>query len=258
MEFFRLEGKRALVCGASQGIGAAIAQLFAEAGATVILLARDSAKLEAVKARLKGSGHEILPCDLSKAAELDATLKKIAGLRIDILVNNTSGPKGGALTDAAASEFVGAFEMHLLASHKLVQTVLPHMKQNNFGRVINILSTSVKAPIANLGVSNTIRGAVAQWSKTLAGEVGRYNITVNNILPGYTRTDRFDQLRKLSSEKMKIEESAVEKQWEALIPLGRIGEPREIASAALFLASSAGGYVSGINLPVDGGRTPGL
>lgn len=258
MEFFRLEGKRALVCGASQGIGAAIAQLYAEAGATVILLARDGAKLEKIRAGLPGKGHEILSCDLANAAAFDAALKTIAGLRIDILVNNTAGPKGGALTEAPELEFIGAFQMHLLAAHKLVQTVLPHMKQNNFGRVINILSTSVKAPIANLGVSNTIRGAVAQWGKTLANEVGRHNITVNNILPGYTRTDRFDQLRKLNAEKTKTDEATVEKQWEAAIPLGRIGEPREIAGAALFLASPAGGYVNGINLPVDGGRTPGL
>lgn len=258
MKQYRLDGKTALVCGASQGIGAAIAREFSAAGAAVILLARNEAKLDEVLKSLEGKNHQILPCDLSDPVAVAALVDKLRAEPISIFINNSAGPKGGGLAEASSSEFPAAFQIHLLAAHQILQAILPGMKKDNFGRVINILSTSVKAPIANLGVSNTVRGAVAQWSKTLASELGPFGITVNNILPGFTRTDRYEQLKALTAKRMGKTEVEVEKLWLSQIPSGRIGEPQELAAAALFLASPAGSYVNGINLPVDGGRTPGL
>lgn len=253
---FQLKGKRALVCGASQGIGEATARLLAQMGAQVTLLARRAEALDQVLSQLPGGGHTSVAMDLSNTVEIENRLKPL--LPFHIVVNNAGGPKGGPLLAAAGEDFLHAFRVHVLAAQKIAQLAVPGMQAAGYGRIINIISTSVKAPIPNLGVSNTIRGAMGNWAKTLANEVGSSGITVNNVLPGYTRTSRFESLRKAASEKSQTSEARVEDQWKSSIPLSRIGEPAEIAAAVAFLASPAASYVTGINLPVDGGRTPNL
>ncbi|MBX2993696.1 MAG: SDR family oxidoreductase [Bdellovibrionaceae bacterium] len=259
MNSFDLKGHKALVCGASQGIGEATALLLAERGAQVVLLARNVDRLHELCARLPGKGHEVLTADLADLESLKIhVIPKISKMGISILINNSGGPKGGALIDADILEFESALRAHVLASHLIVQALLPGMKERGYGRIVNVISTSVKAPISGLGVSNTTRAAMANWAKTLAGEVGVFGVTVNNVLPGYIRTSRFDSLRASAAQKQQVTESQVETQWKSLVPLGRIGEPREMAEAIAFLASPAASYISGVNLPVDGGRTQSL
>lgn len=251
--------KRALVCGASQGIGAAVAKELSSAGFSVTLLARNKEKLQKIMSELSGDGHDILPIDLADEKDLEtqisAALKKGPYFAI---VNNAGGPKAGPLVEAKAEDFAQAFQNHLFAAQKLAQLCLPGMKSLGGGRIINIISTSVKAPIANLGVSNTVRASVAQWAKSLSQEVGVFGITVNNVLPGYTSTERLTELRKAAADRLQVPESQIENQWKASIPLGRFAKPEEIAAAVAFLASDKASYISGINLPVDGGRTPSL
>lgn len=258
MELFSLKGQKALVCGASQGIGLAIAEAFAAAGAEVVLLARSEDKLKRVAQRLPGKNHKYIVCDVQNAQSLERAVEQLRQEGISIWVNNTGGPKGGPAAEAGPEEFVQAFHQHLVSAQQILQAVLPSMRSKKSGRIINIISTSVKAPIANLGVSNTVRGAVAQWAKTLANELGPQGITVNNVLPGFTETERLEELKKGSAQRLSKTTEDVEKMWLGQIPLGRLGKPEEVASAVLFLASPAGAYVSGINLPVDGGRTPSL
>lgn len=251
-----LSGKRALVCGASQGIGAATAKALAELGAQVIVVARNATELAKIKDSLPGEGHQSCVLDLSKTDEIEGKLKPL--LPFHIVINNSGGPAGGPITEAGAQSFTAAFTQHILSAQIIAQLVLPGMKEAGFGRFVQVISTSVKAPIPGLGVSNTIRGAMANWAKTLSLEVGPFGITVNNVLPGYTKTPRFESLRKTTAEKNKSTESQVEEQWKKTTPLGRIAEPSEVAAAVAFLASPAASYISGINLPVDGGRTPSL
>jgi 3-oxoacyl-[acyl-carrier protein] reductase len=174
------------------------------------------------------------------------------------LINNTGGPKSGPIVDAEVSEFLAAFNQHLICNHILMQAVVPGMKAAGFGRIINIISTSVKQPLPNLGVSNTIRGAVASWSKTLANELGAFGITVNNVLPGATNTQRLTEIAKVKADKTgeSIAEILAEMGQES--PMKRIAEPEEVAAAVAFLASPAASYINGINVPVDGGRTKSL
>ena len=252
----RLDGLRALVCGSTQGIGRATAVAFAEAGAAVTLLARDPARLAETLSALPGTGHASLGADFGTPDAVLAAVREHLDTTgpIQILVNNTGGPPGGPLTEATPSQFAGAFSAHLIASHLLVQALLPGMRETGYGRIINIISTSVKQPIRGLGVSNTIRAAVASWAKTLAGEVGRHGITVNNVLPGSTLTGRHHALIEARAAKTGVTVAEIEEAMRAEIPLGRFAEPAEVAAAVRFLASPAAGYITGINLPVDGGR----
>jgi 3-oxoacyl-[acyl-carrier protein] reductase len=255
-----LTGKRALVCGASQGIGRAVARELAALGAGVSLFGRNAAGLDWVCRELdvsQGQSHHFLVADFSRPDEVGAAIKAhlAATGPFNILVNNTGGPPPGPAHITDVSAFLLAFQQHLICNQLLVQALLPGMKESSYGRIINIISTSVKQPIPNLGVSNTIRGAVANWAKTLAGELGRFAITVNNVLPGSTETSRLAAImenKALKSGKTKEEVVAQEK---ALIPLGRFGQPEEVANAVAFLASPSAAYITGINLPVDGGRT---
>lgn len=252
-----LKGKNALVCGSTQGIGRAIAEEFARSGARVTLVARNEEKLKQVRDQLSGEGHSYLCADFSKPDELRNALAA-APNPFHILVNNTGGPPGGPITDAETNTFVSAFEQHLLCNHILVQHCLPSMKGSNYGRIINVISTSVKQPLNGLGVSNTIRGAVANWSKTLANELGSFGITVNNILPGATETERLSSIVSNKAGKTGKSEDEVSGQMLGVIPAGRFGKPEELAFAATFLASDKAAYINGTNVVVDGGRTSSL
>ena len=260
-----LSGKRAVVCGSTQGIGRATAIELASLGAEVVLVARDAAKLAVVRAELptpKGQHHSFVAADFGDTSHVDRAAAQIAegkgswdGL---VLVNNSGGPPAGSVLGAKTLEFEVAFRSHVLASQAMAQRLVPCMKEAGYGRIINVISTSVKAPIPGLGVSNTIRGAMASWAKTLAGEIGAFGITVNNVLPGFTTTERLAALIKGKAAKANASEDAVSKEMLATIPLGRFAAPSEIAGVIAFLASHAGGYISGINVPVDGGRLPSL
>lgn len=258
-----LEGKNALVCGASRGIGNAIAMLFAQLGANVTMVARNGAILERILRDLdtsKGQKHDFIAADFSKPEELREKIQqKINEPTIyHILVNNTGGPPAGLAIDAGLHEYTAAFTNHLLCNQVLVQAVADGMRASGYGRIINIISTSVKVPLKGLGVSNTIRGAVGNWSKTLANELGQYGITVNNILPGATATDRLKQIIEGKASRQNESIDDVNKEMMNEIPLGRFAKPEETAFAAAFLASEYAAYITGINLPVDGGRTPSL
>jgi len=260
MEF---SGKHAVVCGSTQGIGFATAHLMAERGAQLTLLARNKEKLEEAITSLpcpEEQKHDYIIADFSNPEELKEQIEKYLrnGNSPDILVNNTGGPKGGAIIKADTSEFLSAFNQHLICNHILVQAIYPKMKDKGWGRIINVISTSVKQPLPNLGVSNTIRGAVANWSKTLSNELGEFNITVNNVLPGATNTGRLQSIaaNKSSSTDQSMDE--IFEQMAKASPMGRIAEPEEIAEAIAFLASDRASYINGINVPVDGGRTKSL
>lgn len=252
-----LSGKRALVCGSTQGIGRAIAEEFVRAGATVTLVGRSEEKLEEVLAGLPGEGHAYVVADFGIPESLrTGLLPYLEEHPINhILVNNTGGPPPGQVSDAEIEHFFDAFNKHVVCNHILAQAVLPGMKTVQYGRIINVISTSVKQPLANLGVSNTIRGAVASWAKTLSREVAGFGITVNNVLPGATKTKRLESIVERAAEKQAKPIDDIEKAMVHEIPAGRFAEPEEIAYTALFLASPFAAYVNGVSIAVDGGRT---
>ena len=255
-----LTGKRAIVCGASKGIGRAAAHELAALGASVTVIARDEMTLEGVRVALPknpGQTHLALTADFADPERLRDRVQAhvVANGPFHILVNNSGGPPAGPVHTATPDEFIRVFNQHLIGGHIMAQAVLPGMKAEKYGRIINIISTSVKQPIKGLGVSNTIRGAVANWAKTLAGEVAAHGVTVNNILPGATDTDRLAEIinGKAAKQGKTIDEIVAEET--ATIPAARFGAPEELAQAIAFLASPAASYINGINLPVDGGRT---
>ncbi len=255
-----LTDKRAIVCGSSQGIGRAIAVQFAESGASVILVARNEESLRKVLREMpatKKQNHNFIVADFSKPEELKLKMHNFVSENppVHILVNNTGGPKAGEANSADISEYIHTFSNHLVCNQILVQSVMEGMKKEKYGRIINIISTSVKQPLKNLGVSNTIRGAVASWAKTLSSELAQFGITVNNILPGATKTERLFTLFKNRAQSAGKSEEEVSGEWLKEIPALRFAEPEEIAYAAAFLASPYAAYINGINLPVDGGRT---
>lgn len=253
-----LTGKKALVCGGSEGIGLASAQALAALGADVTLLARREAPLLAALASLPSSGsrsHGILIADVNA---LEPVQQHIRSAGFDILINNSAGPAGGALLKADAGQLLSVFQQHVLAGQILLQAVVPHMQAGRWGRIVNIISTSVKEPIPMLGVSNTIRGAMAAWAKTLAGELGPGGITVNNVLPGYTMTQRLDQILKERAASTGKSEDDIAHGMLASVPAGRFAQAAEVAHAVAFLCQPLSGYINGINLPVDGGRTRSL
>jgi 3-oxoacyl-[acyl-carrier protein] reductase len=255
-----LGGKHALVCGGSQGIGRAAAIELAQLGASVTLLARSRDALETALAALPrihaAQSHALVAVDMNDHAALRAKVEATAiDKPVQILVNNTGGPPGGQAQSAQVEEFLAAFNQHLIANHVMLQALLPGMRGSGYGRVINVISTSVKEPIKNLGVSNTIRGAVASWAKTLATELGPLGITVNNVLPGYTKTQRLAQILADRAKATDQSEDAVARTMLATTPVGRFADASEIGAVIAFLASPAAGYINGINVPVDGGRT---
>lgn len=258
-----LTGKTALVCGSTQGIGRAAATELALLGATVVLIARNEETLKATLADLdttQGQTHRYLIADFSQpGAVITAVTQHLAQFpEVHILINNTGGPAGGPLIDAKTDEFVQTFHNHLLTNQALVQAVFPAMKKAGFGRIVNVISTSVKQPIVGLGVSNTIRGAVAQWAKTLSLEIARFGITVNNVLPGYTQTARLAAVLSMRAKASGKSEDETAKQMKGEIPTGRFVTPEEVGAAIAFLCSPAAASINGINLPVDGGKTGSL
>ena len=257
-----LQGKTALICGASQGLGRSIALELAGSGASCLLLARNEQRLQEVLSelpRLPGQQHRILVQDLSRYRELRDTFEKLLdGTPVHILVTNSGGPASGPLLEAGDEAFRGAFEQHVLASQFLVRSLVPFMREARFGRILNVLSTSVRTPLRHLGVSNTVRWAVASWAKTLATELAPYGITVNNILPGSTRTARLEYLMQAQAERQHRSVEEVEREWLREIPAGRFGKPEEIAALAAFLASPAAAYITGTSIQVDGGKTPSM
>ena len=256
-----LEGQRAVVCGASRGIGRAIAAVLAEMGAQLTLIARDEDALQAVAAKLPGGAarHSVRTLDMSDTAAVTEAFQAIAAEgSVHVLINNTGGPAAGTIYDAKPQEFVDGFRQHLVAAQVAAQALVPGMKKAGYGRIINIISTSVKEPIPGLGVSNTIRAAVASWAKTLSRELAPHGITVNGVLPGFTSTERLDYLFKQRAAKAGDTVEDIERGALAMIPVGRFARPEEIAWAVGFLASPQAAYVNGINLAVDGGRMASL
>ena len=258
-----LKNKTALVCGSTQGIGKAAAIELANMGANVVLLARSEDKLKDSLKDLdasNGQNHSYLVADFAQPNDLKKTITDFvnAGNKIHVLVNNTGGPKGGMIKDAATDEFLAAFNQHLICNHILVQAIYPGMISEKYGRIINVISTSVKQPLPNLGVSNTIRGAVANWSKTLANELGAFGITVNNVLPGATNTARLQTIVEVKAQQHNETIDDVFEEMASESPMKRIAQPEEVAAAIAFLASPAASYINGINVPVDGGRTKSL
>ena len=255
-----LTGKHALVCGSSRGIGLAAAIELAQLGANVTLLARSSDSLRNALSALPGSDdatrrHGAICVDMSDLAALATQVAALAHNQpVQILVNNSGGPPGGPAHTSRTEDFEIAFRQHLLAGHALVQAVLPGMRESGWGRIVNVISTSVREPIVNLGVSNTVRGAVASWAKTLSRELGPHGITVNNVLPGYTRTGRLEQILAERARIAGIDEAAVARQMLATVPVSRFAEASEVAAAIAFLTSPAAAYINGVSLAVDGGR----
>lgn len=244
------------MCGSSQGMGKAIAEELAKLGAEVTLFARNPTVLLEIADRLNGKGHRILVADFDNLEEVRQTVEKeLESYTYEILINNTGGPPPGQLAEASIEQFEIALSRHLFVSHFLVQALLPGMRLANYGRIVNIVSTSVKVPIPTLGVSNTVRGAMASWAKTLAAELGPFGITVNNILPGFINTGRIESLITNKAASSEQSEEEVRKEMEQSIPAKRFGEPSEIADYAAFLCSPSGAYINGTSLRVDGGKT---
>lgn len=254
-----LSGKRAVVCGSTQGIGKASAIELALLGAEITLVARNEESLKSTLKELSataGQKHDYLVADFNFPDQLKEKINQyVKNKEFHILINNTGGPPGGQAIDASIEEFIKAFSSHLICNQIMVQAIVPAMKKANYGRIINIISTSVKVPLRGLGVSNTTRGAVASWAKTLSFELGPFGITVNNVLPGTTMTGRLDAIIRTKAEKSGKSYEVVKDEMIAEVPAGRISEPYEVAAAVAFLASPAAGYINGINVPVDGGRT---
>ena len=257
-----LEGKCAIVCGSSEGIGKATAMEMASLGAQIVLFSRNEEKLNAVLKELPKTDkpHQVLSADFSHPQNvkeaITAFVEKHQGAHI--LVNNTGGPPAGRGIDADPEEYRVAFNQHLISNQVISQTLVPFMIKENYGRIINIISTSVKEPIAGIGVSNTIRGAVASWAKTISSELGEYGITVNNVLPGSTKTGRLEEIFHARATKFGVEIEEIEDTARKEVPLRRFASPEEVAQVIAFLASPAASYVNGVNLPVDGGRTKAL
>ena len=255
-----LINKHAIVCGSTDGIGKASALLLAKQGCEITLVARNQNKLNSTLSELNkehNQEHHSICTDFDDPSDLKNKITMhIESLdkSVDILVNNSGGPHGGPLIEAEEDEFRIAFERLLICNHIMVKSVFPGMKKNGSGRIINIISTSVKQVIPGLGVSNTIRGSVAQWGKTLALELGANGICVNNILPGYTATERLKDLAESKAHSSGVNVTDIRKQWAENTSLKRLGTPDEIANTVLFLASDESSYVSGHNFSVDGGR----
>ena len=253
-----LNGKRALLCGSTDGIGKASAIMMADLGAEIVLLARNQNKLKNTLKELSinnGQNHSMICADFNNPEKLNEIINNELHEPVHILLNNSGGPHGGLLVDSNIDEFREGFERLLISNQIMVKSVFEGMKKMGYGRIINIISISINNVIPGLGVSNTIRGAVAQWAKTLALEIGQYGITVNNVLPGYTNTSRLQELANAKSKASGVSIDEIRSIWANSSASKRIGEPEEIANAVVFLASDASSFINGVDITVDGGRS---
>ena len=254
-----LENKTAIICGSTQGIGLASAIEIAKLGANCVLMARNEQSLQEAIKQLDTSlnqQHKYLVADFDEPETVREAIENyVVNDPVHILINNSGGPAGGPIVNAKEEDFINTFNRHLICNHILTLAVVPSMKAAGYGRIINVISTSVKIPLNNLGVSNTIRGAVASWSKTMANELGQFNITVNNVLPGATSTGRLKSIIENNANKKSVAIDDVEEEMKKEIPMKRFAEPSELANVVAFLASPAASYINGVNIPVDGGRT---
>jgi len=254
-----LEGKYAVICGSTQGIGLAIAEELALLGANCTLVARNEESLKAAVHSLDialRQQHGYLIADFSKPDEVSkAITAHVAKTPVHVLINNSGGPAAGPVIEATEEAFLNTFNQHLICNHILTKAVVPSMKKEGYGRIINVISTSVKIPLKNLGVSNTIRGAVASWAKSMANELGQFNITVNNILPGFTATQRLSSIIEGTAKRGNVLVDIVEKNMKEEIPMRRFADASEVAAVAAFLASPAASYLNGTSFPVNGGKT---
>jgi 3-oxoacyl-[acyl-carrier protein] reductase len=254
-----LKGKNAFVGGSSRGIGKAAAIELAKLGANVTLVSRSAKLMIDLVQELdasQGQYHDFLVADFNDIENLENLISTLASKKdIHILVNNTGGPAPGEILEAELDDFLKAFKNHVICNQMMVKIFADGMKKSGYGRIINIISTSVKEPLEGLGVSNTTRAAVANWAKTLANELGEFGITVNNVLPGFTDTERLSEILKIRAEKTGISEEEVIEKMKNSVPLRRFAEPKELGMAVAFLASPAASYITGTNLVVDGGRT---
>jgi 3-oxoacyl-[acyl-carrier protein] reductase len=253
MDSLSLSGRTALVCGSSQGLGAASAVVLARMGARLICVARNQNQLKEVVKSLDGRAHQHFVCDFASSNDVAQFKKKIPSLDIDILINNAGGPPPQPANESLPEDYLAAFQIHMLTSAEFSNAVIAGMKERKWGRIVNIVSVSGKTPVANLAVSNSVRGAVINWAKTLSNEVAQFGITVNNVLPGYTRTSRLEQLNALAAERTGKNIKEIEDSIMNQIPMGRFGEPHEIAEAVAFFASPQASFITGTSLAVDGG-----
>ena len=256
-----LKNKSALVCGSTQGIGRAAAMALAREGTRIKLVARNEERLKKVLSELPTTAkHDYIVADFSDPQQLKSKVLEYMASNsgFHILINNTGGPRSGAIIEANLEEFESAFTQHLKCNHVLAQLLVPFMKSEQYGRIINVISTSVKEPIEGLGVSNTIRNAVGNWSKTLSFELGAFGITVNNVLPGFTETERLNEIINIKANKAGVSFEEMEEVMKTYTPAKRFAKPEETANTVVFLASEAASYVNGVNIPVDGGRTKSL
>ncbi len=258
-----LTGKRAIVCGSTKGIGKAIAIELASLGANITLFARDNEAMKKVIAELditKDQQHESISADFRFPDQVkEAIFEYLKNTsEVHILVNNSGGPAPGLAIDADPNDFLNAFSQHLICNHHIVQAIVPYMKKVNYGRIINVISTSVRTPIPALGVSNTTRGAVASWAKTLSLELGPFGITVNNILPGFTATGRLESLIKSRADARGISSEEMANEMKNSIPVRRFADPMETAALAGFLASPSAAFINGESIRIDGGATPSI
>jgi 3-oxoacyl-[acyl-carrier protein] reductase len=255
-----LLNKNALIGGSTQGIGLAAAIQFSKLGASCTLMARNPTALDSAISKLdvnQGQQHSYLVADFEHTEQVlqAITQLQVQNKQIDIWVNNTGGPAPGLLHNANVTQLQEAFNMHVINSQQILQAILPWMKKNKWGRIVNVISSSVRIPVNNLGVSNTIRGAMASWAKTISNELAPFGITVNNVLPGYIFTGRIESLIDATSNRLKLSTEQVTKNMLAEIPMGRFGQPEEMAQVIAFLASNAASYITGESIRVDGGKT---
>jgi 3-oxoacyl-[acyl-carrier protein] reductase len=249
-----LKGKTALVCGASKGIGKATALMLARSGAQVIACARSPNELELLSEEMHGDNHIILTLDLENIPLLESKIKELIKQQpIHILINNSGGPPGGPLLSNTIDDFEAPFKRHLYAAHTITRILMPAMKSEGYGRIVNVISTSVREPIDNIGLSNTLRGAMGSWAKSLSRELDPC-ITINNILPGFTDTDRLESLAGSISSRTGESIEQVQEKWMSSVPIQRLIDPLETGAAVTWLCLPSSGAVRGISLAVDGGR----
>ena len=252
-----LTGKFALVGGGTNGIGKAIAIRLAASGASVCIMARNKSKLEKVVNELdrsRNQKHKFLEVDFSNYNLFSKSIKYFFETNhIDILVNNTQGPEGGSALEKSIDDYQSAFELLFKCAVKTSLLALTNMRDKKWGRIINVASISVKEPLNYLVLSNSLRSALVTWSKTLSVDIAKFNITINNVLTGYFNTERLKQLNSKKAEKLGINISTIEDKIKDTIPMKRFGNPEEYANLVCFLASDKSDYITGINIPIDGG-----